>query len=52
MKYVFFSAIVVSNQNGKQQNAHGYPEITGENIQIDLGKKDDKNTERERLLSF
>ena len=26
--------------------------ITGENIQIDLGKEDDENTEREGLFSF
>ena len=44
--------LVEKDQNGKKQNAHGYTEITGENIQIDLGKEDDENTEREGLLSF
>ena len=43
--------LVKKNENGKQQNAHGYTEITGGNIQIDLRKKNDENAERQNLLS-
>ena len=44
--------LVKKDQNGQEQNAHGYPEIGGEDIQIDLGEQDDENTEREGLFSF
>ena len=43
-------SLIKKNQNGKQQNAHGYPEITGENIKVDLCKKDDENAERQDLF--
>ena len=42
--------LIEKNQNRKQQNAHGYTEVAGEYIQIDLGEKNDKNTERQDLF--
>ena len=42
--------LIQENQNGKKKNAHRHPEVAGKDIQVDLSKKDDKDTERQNLF--